>query len=118
MITGLHTILYSTDPDADRRFFRDVLGFPATDVGAGWLIFQMPPADLGVHPIESGSAHELHLICDDLAATMAELAARGVDFTRDPTMQSWGVSTAIRLPGGGELGLYEPRYPPLGVTRL
>ncbi|MFD6160859.1 VOC family protein [Nocardia sp. NPDC060256] len=110
MINGLHAIIYSTDADKDREFLRDVLGFPATDAGGGWLMFEMPPAELAVHPIDDGSPHELHLMCDDIEATMAQLEKDGVEFTQPTTTQSWGTSTAIRLPGGGEIGLYEPRH--------
>ncbi|WP_194921964.1 VOC family protein, partial [Catenulispora rubra] len=78
MITGTHAILYSADPEADRAFLRDVLEFPHVDAGGGWLIFQLPPAELGVHPAEGPPAGELYLMCDDLDATLAVLAARGV----------------------------------------
>jgi catechol 2,3-dioxygenase-like lactoylglutathione lyase family enzyme len=110
MITGLHTIIYSDQPEEARAFIRDLLGFRATDAGGGWLLYAMPPAELAVHPAEEGGTHELHLMCDDLDPTMAELRAKGVEFTRPVSEQSWGRSTALKIPGGGEIGLYEPRH--------
>ncbi len=109
MITGAHVIVYSTDAEADRAFFRDVLDYPHVDAGGGWLIFKLPPAEVAVHPAEHGS-HELYLMCDDLDATLATLAERGVSCT-PPTDEGWGILTSIRLPGGGSLGLYQPRHP-------
>ncbi|WP_262287191.1 VOC family protein [Micromonospora sp. MA102] len=111
MISGAHVIIYSRDPEADRAFFRDTLNYGHVDAGHGWLIFTLPPAELAVHPTEGAPAHELYLMCDDLAATMADLAARGVEFTIPVTEERWGLRTALRLPGGSELGLYEPRHP-------
>lgn len=111
VITGAHMIIYSREAEADRAFFRDVLGYPHVDAGDGWLIFSMPPAECAVHPTDGASAHEFYLMCDDIAATVAELQARGVEFARPVSDQGWGRLTAIRLPGGGELGLYEPRHP-------
>jgi len=111
MITGAHVILSSTDPDADRAFLRDVLRFPHVDAGRGWLIFALPPAEVAVHPAETSGAHELYLMCDDVEATVAELTAKGVEFTGPVSDQGWGRLTGIRLPGGGEVGLYEPRHP-------
>lgn len=111
MINGAHTIVYSSDAEADRAFFRDVLGFRHVDAGDGWLIFTLPPAELGVHPAEgSAGGHELYLMCDDVDTTVAELAARGVEFTQPVTQAGWGRVTRFRLPGGGELGTYEPRH--------
>ena len=110
MITGAHVIVYSRDADADRAFFRDVLEYPHVDAGGGWLIFKLPPAEVAVHPVEGQSSHELYLMCDDVNATVEQLAAKGV--TCGPVSdQGWGLLTSIRLPGGGELGLYEPRHP-------
>ena len=111
MILGAHVILYSADAGADRTFFRDVLGFDAVDAGGGWLIFALPPAELALHPHETGGAHELYLMCDDVQTTVEELTAKGVEFLRDVSDEGFGLLTAIRLPGGGELGLYEPRHP-------
>jgi len=107
MINGAHVIIYSRDAEADRDFFRDVLRCPHVDAGHGWLIFKLPPAEVAVHPGEVDS-HELFLMCDDLDATIAELTASGVEFVKQPERQPWGMLTSIRLPGGSELGLYEP----------
>jgi catechol 2,3-dioxygenase-like lactoylglutathione lyase family enzyme len=109
MITGAHAIVFSQDADADRAFFRDVLGFEHVDAGGGWLIFALPPAELAVHP--GGDAQQLYLMCDDVGATVADLQASGVEIVREVSDQGWGLMTAIRLPGGGELGLYEPKHP-------
>jgi catechol 2,3-dioxygenase-like lactoylglutathione lyase family enzyme len=113
MIHGAHVILYSKDADADRAFFRDVLGFPAVDAGHGWLIFALPPAEAAFHPAATAADvdhHSFYLMCDDLAATMATLGKRGVAFTA-VNQERWGVVTSLVLPGGGHLGLYEPRHP-------
>jgi catechol 2,3-dioxygenase-like lactoylglutathione lyase family enzyme len=111
VIIGVHAIIYTTDADADRSFVRDALGFDSVDAGAGWLIFKLPPAELAMHPAETGGRHELYLMCDDVHATVAQLTAQGVEIVRDVTDEGFGLLTAIRLPGGGELGLYEPRHP-------
>jgi predicted enzyme related to lactoylglutathione lyase len=109
-ITGLHAILYASHDEATRAFFRDVLGWPSVDAGRGWLIFKTPPAEIAVHPAEENGRHELYLMCDNLDATIADLAAKGVA-TKEISEQRWGRLTHIVLPGGGELGLYEPRHP-------
>jgi hypothetical protein len=109
MITGAHAIVFSPDAEADRAFFRDVLQFDHVDAGGGWLIFALPPAELAVHPGEN--AYDLYLMCDDIEATVAELRSRQVEFIRDVSDQGWGLLSAIKLPGGGELGLYEPKHP-------
>ena len=111
MISGAHVIVYSRDAEADRAFVRDVLGFDSVDAGGGWLIFKLPPAELAMHPAEAGGGHELYLMCDDVHTTVAELTAQGVEIVRDVSDQGFGLLTAIRLPGGGEIGLYEPRHP-------
>ncbi|MEV0646666.1 VOC family protein [Phytomonospora sp. NPDC050363] len=111
MITGAHVIVHSSDAEADRVFLRDVLGFGHVDAGDGWLIFALPPAEVAVHPAAESGRHELYLMCDDVAATVAELRGKGVEFTGDITDQGWGRLTGVRLPGGGEVGLYEPRHP-------
>jgi hypothetical protein len=108
MITGAHAIVFSQDAEADRAFFRDVLQLDHVDAGGGWLIFALPPAELAVHPGEP--AHQLYLMCDDIAATTHELRERGVQ-TSNVSDQGWGLLSAIKLPGGGELGLYEPKHP-------
>ena len=110
MINGAHAIVYSSDPDADRAFFRDTLGYPSADAGGGWLIFALPPAELAVHPAERGGSHELYLMCDDIDATVSELKGKGVEFARAVSDERFGRLTAIKLPGGAELGLYEPRH--------
>jgi len=111
MINGAHVIIHSRDAEADRVFIRDVLGYPNVDAGGGWLVFKAPPAEIAVHPTDGPGTHELFLMCDDLEATMDDLSARGVEFATEVTDARWGRITAIRLPGGGELGLYEPRHP-------
>ena len=110
MIFGAHTIVYSQDAEADRAFLRDILGFASVDAGHGWLIFALPPAEVAVHPAEANGRHELYLMCDDLAREMQVLAARGVACS--PVQEArWGSITKLRLPGGGEIGLYQPRHP-------
>jgi len=111
MISGAHVILYSKDADADRAFFRDVLGFKSVDAGHGWLIFAMPPAEAAFHPSdEERSVHELYFMCDDLKAEMASLAKKNVSCSAVQE-QRWGSITRMRLPGGGEVGLYQPKHP-------
>jgi catechol 2,3-dioxygenase-like lactoylglutathione lyase family enzyme len=111
VITGVHALVFSRDAEAVRAFFRDVLGLPSVDAGGGWLIFALPPAELAVHPAERSGTHELYLMCDDITATVADLEAKGVRLTTPVTEQGFGLMTRIDLPGGGELGLYEPRHP-------
>jgi catechol 2,3-dioxygenase-like lactoylglutathione lyase family enzyme len=111
VITGAHAIVYSRDADADRAFFRDVLGFPSVDAGGGWLIFALPPAELAAHPADAGGRHELYLMCDEIESTVADLKAKGVEFTAPVSDEGFGLLTSLKLPGGGELGLYEPRHP-------
>jgi predicted enzyme related to lactoylglutathione lyase len=114
VITATHAIVYAKDADSARAFFRDVLGLPSVDVHDGWLIFRMPPAELGVHPEAGPEApeghHELYLMCDDITTTMAELAAKGAQFTSPVTDAGFGLLTTIAIPGGGAIGLYEPRH--------
>lgn len=110
MITGAHAIVFSTEAEQARAFLRDVLGFDSVDAGGGWLIFALPPAELAVHPTESEPKHELYLMCDDVHATVAELTAKGARFTRPVSDEGFGLATALQIPGGGELGLYEPRH--------
>jgi predicted enzyme related to lactoylglutathione lyase len=118
MITGVHAVIFTTDAERDRAFFRDVLEFPSVDAGDGWLIFGLPPAELAAHPAERGDQHELYLMCDDVEAMVAELKAKGVDVARPISDEGFGRVTAIRLPGGGELGLYQPRHPSPLFPRL
>jgi predicted enzyme related to lactoylglutathione lyase len=111
MITSMHSVVYARDADAARAFFRDVLRLPFVDAGDGWLIFQQPRSELAVHPApEPGVPHGLFLMCDDIEQTMAELTASGAVFTAPVTQASWGMLTSIQIPGGGEIGLYEPRH--------
>jgi catechol 2,3-dioxygenase-like lactoylglutathione lyase family enzyme len=110
MITGIHAVIYSRDANADRAFFRDVLGFPSVDAGDGWLIFAAPPCEVACHPSETNSKHELYLMCDDVQAEIARLNEKGIKCS-SVTDERWGLLTMIRLPGGGELGLYEPHHP-------
>jgi catechol 2,3-dioxygenase-like lactoylglutathione lyase family enzyme len=119
MIIGAHSIIYAEDAEATRAFFRDVLEFPYVDAHDGWLIFRLPPGELGIHPAsgpempEAGSAgrHELYLMCDDIQATVEHLTGKGVEFTSPVTDRGFGLLTSMKIPGGGELGLYEPRHP-------
>jgi catechol 2,3-dioxygenase-like lactoylglutathione lyase family enzyme len=103
--------MFSRDPEADRAFFDDILGQPHVDAGGGWLVFKLPPAEVAMHPSDGPTGHELYLICDDLEATMTELQAKGVEFTHEITEERWGRLVRFRLPGGGELGMYQPRHP-------
>jgi len=109
MIIGAHIVVYTKDPEADRRFFRDVLGFNAVDAGHGWLIFALPPAELAVHPAEAGR-HELYLMCDDLGAFLERMSGLGVPCS-EPSTEGWGTITQLTLPGGGTLGVYQPSHP-------
>ena len=104
MITGMHAVVFTTDADADRTFFRDVLEFPSVDAGGGWLIFALPPAELAAHPAEENGRHELYLMCDDVNATVAELSARGAEIPGPVKDEGFGLLTAIRLPGGVAAG--------------
>ena len=109
MINGAHSIIYSAQPEADRAFLRDVLGLPHVDVGHGWLIFALPPAEVAVHPSDTNGRHELYLMTENLEVFVAAMGARGVGCT-PPQDQGWGVLTSVTLPGGGTLGVYEPRH--------
>jgi predicted enzyme related to lactoylglutathione lyase len=111
VITGLHGIIFSSDAEAVRAFFRDTLGWPHVDAGDGWLIFKTPPAELAAHPDAEAGRHELFLMCDDITATVAELKAKGARIERPLTDQGFGRLTYIELPGGGSLGLYQPKHP-------
>jgi len=109
MIFGAHVILYSKDANADRAFLRDVLGFSSVDAGHGWLIFALPPAEVAVHPDEN-DRHELYFMCDDLKAEIATLKKKGVRCSEVQEAR-WGSITKIRLPSGGNVGLYQPKHP-------
>ena len=120
MFTGTHVLLYSTNAEADRAFLRDTLGLRFVDVGGGWLIFGLPPAELGVHPGDGSFVQQhggeqqmgavVYLMCDDVRAVMKQLEARGVAFGT-VLEEQWGISTSIRLPSGGFIGLYQPKHP-------
>jgi hypothetical protein len=120
MVHGVHLLLNSVNPEADRAFFRDVLNFPHVNAGEGWLIFALPPAELGIHPAEKDltqlhagqnlAAATVYLMCDNLGETLDSLAIRGVEHTAIQEA-GWGVVSSIRLPGGAHLGLYQPRHP-------
>jgi uncharacterized glyoxalase superfamily protein PhnB len=111
VITGAHAVMFTSDAHGLRAFLRDVLGFASVDAGGGWLIFALPPAELAAHPSDGDTSIELYLMCDDIEATVAELRAKDVELTRPVSDEGWGLVTAMRVPGGGELGLYEPRHP-------
>jgi catechol 2,3-dioxygenase-like lactoylglutathione lyase family enzyme len=110
MITAAHVVIYSKDAEADRAFFKNVFGFRSVDAGQGWLIFAVPAAEVAFHPDEQNNRHELFLTCDNLKAQMATLGKKGVHFS-ETAERPWGISTTIYLPGGGMLGLYEPKHP-------
>jgi hypothetical protein len=109
MITGAHTLLYSRNPELDRSFFRDVLSLPNVDVGDGWLIFGLPPAEVAVHGTEDGGSHELYLMCDEIQSFVTAMQDREVECTAVED-QGWGLVTHVTLPGGSKLGVYEPRH--------
>jgi catechol 2,3-dioxygenase-like lactoylglutathione lyase family enzyme len=110
MITGAHVVIYSKDPDADRAFFKDVLKFRSVDAGHGWLIFAMPDAEVAFHPSDKNNLHELFFMCDDLKLMMESLKERNVGC--GPVHEErWGSVTKMKLPGGGEVGLYQPKHP-------
>jgi catechol 2,3-dioxygenase-like lactoylglutathione lyase family enzyme len=110
MIFGAHVIVHSNDATADRTFFREILGLSSVDAGGGWLIFALPPAEMAIHPAEESARHELYLMCDDLEAEIQALGAKGVRCS-EVAEARWGSVTRIRLPGGGEVGLYQPKHP-------
>jgi catechol 2,3-dioxygenase-like lactoylglutathione lyase family enzyme len=115
-IIGTHALLYTSEPDAVRDIFRDVLGFDFVDAGHDWLIFALPPAEMGIHPgegpaFDAGVRHELSFMCDDLDATVAELRAKGIEIRGEPQNQRWGITTTMVLPGGLDVMLYQPLHP-------
>ena len=110
MISGSHVVLYSKDAEADRAFFRDALGFKSVDAGHGWLIFALPPSEAAFHPSEGNGAHELYFLCDDLKAEMASLTKKNVKCSKVEEAR-WGSTTKMLLPGGGKVGLYQPKHP-------
>ncbi len=117
MIHGAHVIIYSRDAQADRAFFRDVLGYPFADAGHGWLIFALPPAEVAVHPSDSNGTHELYLMCDDVHALIQTMTSKGVECS-PVDEQRWGSITRLTLPGGGKIGIYQPKHAsPLQAAR-
>jgi catechol 2,3-dioxygenase-like lactoylglutathione lyase family enzyme len=111
LISGAHVLIYSRDAEADRAFFKDVLGLDFVDSGGGWLIFALPPTELAIHPTEEEDDHELFLLSDDIEVTAKELERKGVPLTRPFGEERWGRVTRITLPGGGQIGLYQPKHP-------
>ena len=111
VISGAHVIIYSRDAEADRSFFKNVLGLDSVDSGGGWLIFALPPAEVAVHPTEEKDHHELYLLCEDIEASAKELESRRVPLRRPFDEARWGRVTEITLPGGGQIGLYQPKHP-------
>ncbi len=110
MVSGAHFVVYSKDPEADRAFFRDVLGLNSVDAGHGWLIFALPPAEAAFHPSDAKGIHELYFMCDDLSAEIVSLAKKGVRCS-EVREERWGSITRMPLPSGAELGLYQPKHP-------
>jgi catechol 2,3-dioxygenase-like lactoylglutathione lyase family enzyme len=110
VISGAHVIVYTKDAEADRAFFRDILQFKAVDAGHGWLIFALPPGEAAFHPADENSQHELYFMCDNLKAEIASLATKDVKCS-EVQEERWGSITKMRLPGGGEVGLYQPKHP-------
>lgn len=110
MINGAHVVIYTKDSEADRAFFRDVLGFSCVDAGHGWLIFAMPPLEAAFHDSEVNDRHELYLMCDDIAATLKALESKKVEVSA-VSEQRWGKLATFKLPGGGKIGIYQPKHP-------
>jgi catechol 2,3-dioxygenase-like lactoylglutathione lyase family enzyme len=110
MISAAHIVIYSKNAEADRAFFRDVLGFKSVDAGHGWLIFALPPGEAAIHPSDDKSTQELYFICDDLKAEMGTLARKNIQCSEVQEAR-WGLITRMRLPGGGAVGLYQPKHP-------
>jgi len=111
MISGVHAIIFTRDADAVRAFLRDVIELPSVDAGGGWPIFALPPAELAAHPTDDAGHHELYLMCDDIEAAMSQLERKGVEVSRPIVEERWGRVTAIQMPDGGELRLYQPNHP-------
>src|SRR5919198_4299844 len=118
MITGIHGLVYTSEPEAVRAVLRDAFGWEHVDAGDGWLIFALPPAEVGVHPSDGETHHELSLMCNDIAATVAELRAKGIEIRGEPEDRGYGIVTTMVLPGGVEIDLYKPRHAsPLGAGK-
>jgi predicted enzyme related to lactoylglutathione lyase len=109
-ITGVHALIYTSEPEAVRAVFGDVFGWDHVDAGDGWLIFALPPAELGVHPAEGVAGDQVTLMCDDIETTMSELREKGIEFDGEPVDEGWGITVTMVLPGGTNLLLYEPRH--------
>jgi hypothetical protein len=109
-ITGVHALLYTSEPERVRAILRDVFGWTFVDDGGGWLIFALPPAELGVHPAQFHERRDVSVMCDDIEATMAELRTKGIEFDGDPADEGFGIGATMLLPGGARLFLYEPRH--------
>ena len=110
-ITGVHALIYTSEPEAARAVFRDVFGFEHVDAGDGWLIFKLPPAELGIHPAEHSVRRDISVMCDDIGATIVELKEKGIEFAGEPEDEGFGIGVTMILPGGAEIFLYEPRHP-------
>lgn len=117
MIIGLHAILFTDNAEATRAFLRDTLGLDSVEAGVGWPVFAGPPAELAAHPADGQPHHEVCLMCDDIDATIAELTAKGAEFTEGVVERAWGLSTTLKLPGGGRIPLYQPSHPSPLITR-
>ncbi len=111
MITGIHTLIYTTDAEAARVFIRDVLGFDSVDAGDGWLIFRLPPAELGVHPSDGSTHHRISLMCDEISATVADLTKKGAEFEGPAADRGYGIVAVMKLPGGATIDICEPHHP-------
>ena len=109
MFNGSHIVIYSSDAEADRRFFRDVVGLDHVDVGGGWLIFALPPSEVAFHPHDTSTAHDFYFMCDDIRAICSRFDDLGVAYT-EPVDEGWGILSAFTLPGGGKVGFYQPRH--------
>lgn len=111
MFIGVHSLIFTKDAEAARAFFRDVLEFPWVNAGDGWLVFALPPTEVGLHPEDGDRDHELHLLCDDLRATVARLQAKGVKLIEPIHEEEWGIATRIEVPGDAWIGIYQPKHP-------
>jgi hypothetical protein len=111
LITGVHMIIYNREAEGVRALLGDIFESRKVDAGHGWLIFALPPAEIAVHPCEGDGRHEMYLMCDDIAITMRELSAKGVEFEAGPSDHGWGITTAMKMPGGDRLWLYQPKHP-------
>jgi hypothetical protein len=111
MISGVHGVVFAHDAERARAFLADVFDWPSVDAGGGWMLFALPPSELAVHPTDRDEHDKLYLMCDDIEGTVAELKSKGVDFASPISDEGWGLLTALKIPGRGELGLYEPKHP-------